>query len=293
VTYLGLVFVSADGQVFQIDTTSMQITPGFPVDAGGPITVPAAIADVNGDGRRDIVVFSGSSILVYNAGGAQVDNFPITIPTSSPLASPPIVADVDGDGKVEVVGVSADGLVVAYNGNGQMARGFPLQAGRGRQTAAVFLKSDSICLAVASSDDGSVSAWETGKVFAPGSLALYPWPQYQHDARHQGLDVTPLSGNPVSADFFPKDRAYNWPNPVYDGKTHIRYFVRDNATVRISVYDLAGDLVTEFPGPGVGGLDNEVVWNVANIQSGIYFARIEASGAGGSGVAIVKVAVVK
>ncbi len=59
------------------------------------------------------------------------------------------------------------------------------------------------------------------------------------------------------------------------------------------MFDLAGDLVTEFNGPGVGGVDNEVAWNVADVQSGIYLARIEAIGTGRSETAIVKVAVVK
>jgi hypothetical protein len=70
--------------------------------------------------------------------------------------------------------------------------------------------------------------------------------------------------------------------------------VKDNATVNIKVFDLAGDLVTTIPNPpGVGGVDNEVEWNVGGVQSGIYFARIEANGGGGSGVAVVKIAVVK
>jgi hypothetical protein len=81
---------------------------------------------------------------------------------------------------------------------------------------------------------------------------------------------------------------------VYDGKTFIRYFVKDNATVNVKVFDLAGDLVTTIANaPGVGGVDNEIEWNVASVQSGIYFARIEANGAGGNGVAVVKIAVVK
>jgi hypothetical protein len=75
--------------------------------------------------------------------------------------------------------------------------------------------------------------------------------------------------------------------------TYIRYFVRENASVRVKVFDLAGDLVAEFPGPGIGGVDNEVAWEVSGVQSGIYFARIEAAGAGNSGVTVVKVAVVK
>ena len=97
----------------------------------------------------------------------------------------------------------------------------------------------------------------------------------------------------MTQEFYPASRAYNWPNPVYDGITHIRYYIKENATVRVKIFDFAGDLVADLQAPGVGGMDNEVDWNIGNIQSGIYFARIEASGAGGSGVRIVKVAVVK
>jgi hypothetical protein len=145
-------------------------------------------------------------------------------------------------------------------------------------------------LAVASSEEGSVTAWRTG--IARGTPNI-PWGQYQHDAQHTGLATEPLTSSPFSSAFFPKERAYNWPNPVYDGKTFIRYYVGGDATVKIKILDLAGDLVTEFAGPGVGGVDNEVEWNVKDVQSGIYLARIEANGSGKTETTIVKVAVVK
>ena len=94
-------------------------------------------------------------------------------------------------------------------------------------------------------------------------------------------------------EFFPAERVYNWPNPVYDGRTFLRYYLQADAEVRIIIYDIAGDQVASFAGPGSGGMDNEIAWDVNGIASGVYFAHIEASGAGGSGKAIVKVAVVK
>jgi len=289
----GIVFATRDGSVIRSDTTLLSNVPGFPAATGDSIAGPPALADVDGDGRRDIVVFTGSRIVVFNDAGANLSNFPIASPSSSPFASAPVVGDVDGDGLVDVVGVTADGLVVAYNRDGRMAKGFPLQAGRGSQSAAVFFRGDSVCLAVASSEDGSVSAWVTGKAAVPRSASLYPWPQYQRDARHSGLDVSALSGVPVSSQFFPKERAYNWPNPVRGGTTFIRYFVKENSDVRIRIFDLAGDLVAELSGSGIGGVDNEVPWDISGVQSGIYFAHIEANGPAGSGVAIVKIAVVK
>lgn len=291
------VVATTDGLLHMVDQNLVAV-PGFPVNTGGTIAHPPALADLDGDGLRDVVVLSGFRIHAYNHSGASLDFFPITVRSSLPLSSYPIVADVDGDGLPEVVAVSRDGLVVAHDRAGRMAPGFPLQAGTGIQSIAVVdvpLAASShvgIGLAVASSEDGSVSAWQTGaqRIFQPLNR---PWPQYQRDALHSGVDVTPLTGTPLSADFFPASRAYNWPNPVYDGRTYLRYFVREDAAVRIRVFDLAGDLVTEFSGPGVGGVDNEVVWDLADVQSGIYFARIEANGSTGNGVAVVKVAVVK
>ena len=91
----------------------------------------------------------------------------------------------------------------------------------------------------------------------------------------------------------PKERVYNWPNPVYNAKTYIRYYVTENATVHIKIFDLAGDQVTELSGPGTAGMDNEVAWDVSGIQSGIYIARVEADGASMNQVRTIKIAVVR
>ena len=287
-----IAFVTSEGMLYLVDAALTPL-PGFPVNVGTPVTRSPVMADIDGDGRRDVVVFAGSKIYAVNEVGSSLDYFPYNVPSQLPFLSPPVVADVDGDGLVDIVGVTGEGLVVAVNRRGAMAAGFPLLAGPGNQSAAVYTRSDSIILAVGSSDDGSVSAWVTGRTQGAPDPSLYPWPQYQHDPAHRGLDRSTLQIRPLSSDFFPKDRAYNWPNPVYAGKTRLRYFVRDNATVNIKVFDIAGDLVTSFPGPGIGGMDNEIEWDVSGIESGVYLARIEATSPSASGVVIVKVAVVK
>ena len=297
-TDVRIAFATVDGYLYLVDA-SLNTVPGFPLNMGGQIMTPPALADIDGDGKRDILVFSDRKIFAYNVAGALLDNFPITVSPASPLSSAPVIADIDGDGNADVVAVSSDGIVAAYERNGKLVRGFPLQSGKGKQSVAVFdvpagpLSTVGIGLAVASSDDGSVSAWRTGFVQSPGPRLNRPWPQYQKDAQRSGFTTEDLIRPPLSSEFFPADRAYNWPNPVYDGMTFLRYFVRENSSVTVKVFDLAGDLVTEFQGPGVGGVDNEVAWNVGNLQSGIYLARIEANGGGAKGFATVKVAVVK
>lgn len=295
------VTVTASGRVQVYDLQAgLAPLPGFPVEIGENIISPPALADIDGDGNRDIVVFGARKIVAVNYAGAALDNFPKLVPGNEELASHPIVADVDGDRDVDIVAVTRGGLVLAYDRNARMASGFPLQAGRGWQSVAAFTSPvvgsqlDWLGLVVASSDDGSLGAWRTGTE-GPTVTPLRgsEWPQFQADARHSGRVTDQLAGAPVSTSFFPKDRAYNWPNPAYGDKTFIRYFVSENATVKIKIFDVAGDVVTEINGPGVGGVDNEVAWDVSGVQSGVYLARIEASSGGKSEVAIVKVAVVK
>jgi hypothetical protein len=287
--------MTLDGSLYLLDS-SLTPVPGFPVSTGA--AGPPVLADVDGDGLRDIVVCTGQGISAYNVAGTLLDNFPVRVPNGDLLQSP-LVGDVDGGGKVEIIALSGKGLAYGFTGQGRPVSGFPLSVGTGQpaggggaESAALMTVNGRIILAVAAGD-GSVSAWITGHYSGSPDPRLYPWPQYGRDSRHGGLDLTPLAVVPPTSSFFPPDRAYNWPNPVYDGKTFFRYFVKDNASVSIKIFDMAGDLVTTLSGQGTGGIDNEIPWDASHVQSGIYFARIEASSGGSSGVKIVKVAVVK
>ena len=290
-----IAFATTTGNLYLVDLT-LQPVNGFPVSTGGTISEPPAFADIDGDGTRDIVVFSGGRVCVYHTNGAVVDDFPVTLGSSSTIVSAPVIADVDGDGRPEIVAATSDGLIGAFTRQGKMATGFPLSAGPGNQDVAVGTLSPGTpatgkVLVVVSSQDGGVHAWRT---YTGSDAAADPWPQYQYDALHSGqLVAAPQSGPPISSEFMPKDRVYNWPNPVYTAKTYIRYYVSVSATVHIKIFTLTGDLVTELDGPGAGGLDNEVAWDVSGVQSGIYLARVEADGPSTSQVRIVKIAVVR
>jgi hypothetical protein len=284
-----------DGSLFLLDSL-LNTQPGFPVSTGEPCHLPPALADINGDGQLDIIVFSERNVHVYNHLGVSLDNFPVAM--TGMITSPPVAGDVDGDGDVDIVAVTDNGFVGAFDRNGRMPEGFPLQSGPGKQSVALLtipspsLSQTGLAVAVGSSGDGSVTAWMTGGVALPNPVN-HPWPQFLRDQVHSGLALDAITGIPVSDAFFPADRAYNWPNPVYGGTTSIRFFVKEDAAVHVTIFDLAGDLVEELSVAATGGVDNEVQWDVSGVQSGVYFARIEASGSGGSGSALIKVAVVK
>jgi len=81
---------------------------------------------------------------------------------------------------------------------------------------------------------------------------------------------------------------------VYDSKTYIRYYLNGTPSeVIIKILDLSGELVVALPSKGVANADNEVVWDVSTVQSGIYYGVVEATIDGAKETKIIKIAVVK
>ncbi|MDI6779350.1 MAG: T9SS type A sorting domain-containing protein [Bacteroidota bacterium] len=245
-----------------------------------------AISDINNDRSRDIVVTAGRKIYAFNHNGFMLDNFPIT--ASDTITSPPIIVDVDGDGTWDVLVSTKNNLINAYSANRKSVNGFPVSISGG-SLASMSISSASPGvegILTAMSTEGYLYAWSLPNVKAT------PWGNYRGNVQHTAFENSQLSGNPIT-DFFPTSRAYNWPNPVYDGKTNIRFYLGENATVKITIIDMAGDLVDQLTVNGVGGIDNDVEWNATKVQSGIYFANIKAEGKNQSGSTTIKIAIVK
>lgn len=85
------------------------------------------------------------------------------------------------------------------------------------------------------------------------------------------------------------EKPHGYPNPFHAGREAVllSYVLRQDATVKVSIYTLLGDLVREIPSAagargGSTGL-NEVPWDGRNgrgdlVRPGVYVARIEGSG---------------
>ena len=99
------------------------------------------------------------------------------------------------------------------------------------------------------------------------------------------------------------DLTYAYPNPSYGEIVNFRIQVGQAENIKINIFDLAG-----FPVENIkkdfqlhnfssnkyilNGVE-EVSWNVTNIKSGIYIARVIVSGNGQSEEKIIKVGVIK
>lgn len=102
--------------VLNADGTSY---PNFPVTLDGAMLAPAAIADLNLDGRLEIVcaTIGGSLHAINTATGTSMPGFPVTLPGGS--QNPITIANLDADPNPEIlVGTSTSGHLMAYNHDG-------------------------------------------------------------------------------------------------------------------------------------------------------------------------------
>jgi hypothetical protein len=94
---------------------------GFAQGWGSPDVTPRALADVNGDGRADVVGFASTGTMValaktdgtFEATKVGIADFGSNAGWSSQANTPRLLADVNGDGRADVVAFAGAGVVVA------------------------------------------------------------------------------------------------------------------------------------------------------------------------------------
>jgi hypothetical protein len=263
----------------------------FEVSVPGSALQELAIADINGDGEKDVIVQSATHISVLNRTGVVLDGFPIQARGTNEFTGTPLIVDFDGDGKLEIITFTNDGEMRVYDRNGKLLTGFPIQVtSHGKTFPMAYTDSSNTGGVVILSENGSLDAFLTSTTFTANSLA---WWQHLGDERHSNTEWTQPASHPLSLEFLPKSRVYNWPNPVYSRSTQIRYYTSEDANITVTILDLSGVKITELKGKGTAGMDSEISWDVSSIQSGVYLARIEAHGVTQNEVTIIKIAVVK
>jgi len=277
--------VAVSGKVLVFDRRS-----GVVRSFSGPgqfILSPPAIGDVDGDGRKEIILARGTEIFALNSYGVPIDYFPIKLPPNVGSSTAVVLARLGMEKTLSLFLGTSSGLIFGFDARGRALPGFPLAAGDPLAgSLALFHEQDYLGILGVTPD--RLYAWAVHQ-----TSSSVVWGNTFGDPLHSGFEGSSTPLQPVRAEFLPADRAYNWPNPVYGASTRIRYYLNTSAEVKIKIFDLAGDKVAEFAGPGIGGIDNEMEWDVSDIQSGIYIARIEANGSAERAVALVKIAVVK
>ena len=195
--------------------------PGFPVRLDYDSDSSPALADLDGDGRAEIIVGDDGGLLhVFTQDGRELAGFPQQ--TGSLIEASPAIGDVDGDGAPDIVVGSWDGRMYAWDHAGRALPGWPVAAGDQfiSSAALVDLTADGLPDIVAGSKDGFLYAWNGRGELLPGfpvSLGAYvfssPWVgNLTKDAADARADVVIGANNGIHLlrDIGPLGRAI-WP----------------------------------------------------------------------------------
>ncbi len=255
-----------------------------------------SLADIDDDGWLEIIFpVSGQGVWAFERNGVINDFFPY--PDAGAEGSVLVGEDAAGRAKMFYISRNLFGNVdeyslraIDYRGNREP--GFPIGIDRTYQPFRLGKVGDgsTILTYCAMPQDGP------RQVFAyrldPAEIL---WGSPCGDKANTALLDTLYMPLTSGGGLMPEGKVYNWPNPNEPGEnvTHIRYFLNDNASVNIRIYDMAGDQVDELTDSGSANAWNETDWNIRNISSGVYLARVEAKGAGQTTVRFIKIAVIK
>lgn len=250
----------------------------------GPVS-GFALADVNGDRTADVLTASGPRLYAVNHRGIILDRFPLTAPDGGNITGSAAVTALRSTGETVILFGTQSGQLCAVTASGKMVDGFPLQTGGVASTPLLWGTK-----LVTASNDTSVYVWESGALF---DTSRSVWNNPFGDRFHSSFAAESGTPAPRSEELLPPSLVYNWPNPVYRGTTNIRYFLGKEASVTVTIMNMAGELVQKLRGTGYAGIDNEVAWDVTNVQSGVYYAQVTASGPSGEQSRIIKIAVIK
>ena len=255
--------------------------------------------------NRKFVLAGNNRIMVFNYNLTLLTDFPNPLyrpERQTRLFLPPLVGAFTGPDDASIPGfVVADpaGMITAVDLQGRVLADFPLATGDSLLVVPALgdLDGDGDQELIAVTRGNTLFAWDLPKATPTFSV----WRQEDGNAMNQNRPEPFLppegTGNVVddsqAEPLLPEEAVYCWPNPAREGFTFIRYRLQQASQVHIQIFDLAGDLVVEMNGPGLPQTDNEVRWDVSQVQSGVYFGRIEARSASQTAVRFVKIAVVK
>ena len=245
-----------------------------------PLGEYVTLADVDGDDTPEILSTAGPYLLGFTQGGAMAPGFPLQMDV--PLSTPPLAVRRSSGQAVIIVGARS-GVVYAVE-QGRPIPGFPLTAGA-NLSAAPRLSEGHLEVATGAGLLRTYAIGETGAVL---------WGERHAGPGNAGFAAPVAGGEPPNGErLLVAGESYNWPNPIRRGNTFVRLMATEDATVELTVVDLAGTVVHEAAFEVLGGSPAEYQWR-ATVASGLYYARIRATAADGrQDTQLVRMAVIR
>ncbi|MCK4462033.1 MAG: hypothetical protein KAW46_09510, partial [candidate division Zixibacteria bacterium] len=240
--------------LISIDLTAAASASPFTLSAsretGYTFTTNPVPGDIDLDGYPDLIIGGANAVYAFNRELTLLTGYPIEIDDrwhydydsikvlgyyyEDFVIAAPVIADIEKGGQPELVFPTFAGNIYSFGPN--LSYGFPLSGGeRGAGSSVIFADTSGAGWLAYLGADGWFYAWEV----AADTVSNF-WPMGGHDPEGSfAFDATNLAAPKQFSDLFPEEKFYNYPNPVVDGATTIRYFLgREASRVEFAIYDL-------------------------------------------------------
>jgi hypothetical protein len=286
------------------DNDAFSELPGWPVYVGTLAEDELSLADLDGDGYLEVLVFGPvNKFHAVNYNGTEVLSLPVGIPGEDRFTAPflsPLVQDVGNGAEPELLLPLPDGQVRAHDRLGKKIPGWVYLGGgnQGIYPIVTDLERDG-CLELITvediagsfpedvpidSGDTSEGITRQGRLLVrevgPGT-AEGPWPVYRHDPARTARIAAPTGEGAGPADLIAE--AFVMPNPVVSREeTGFHYQIRsDVERVDLDIYNARGVAIASLDGSVYPSTDNVVRWDLTNDQGhqvapGLYYVRFQA-----------------
>ena len=260
-----ITILNSDGTIFKQTTIS------------GSVRTEIAVNDLFRDGVPYLIFGdSAGNIWVKDSNLENISGFPLSV--GARFESSPVFADIDNDGTREIIFGDETGRIHIIRPNGQYINGYPLQIsnssikrspwvgnfepGKGDILVTLFNGIDYIDTKMKINNP----VWNTfrGNLGKTASFADLRTPE--------GEIIVPI---------FVDRLEQNYPNP-FNPETTISFSIKNDDFVRLSIYNIRGQLVNTILSEQLFAGQHSVIWqgndnHGRNVSSGLYFYRIETS----------------
>ncbi len=243
------------------------------------IRTAAAVCDFEGDGYLEIVYGAlDGTINILDYEGNALPGWPQNL--GGACNSSPVIADLDGDAMPEIVLGSNSGELHAFHFDGTSLDLFPLAMSglvQGTPTVADVSRDGTLEIVVGTDHDLTIINLKT--ISDVGA--------YWSTARGNNQRTGYYPGYAVSVDEIKKPETLqlkqNYPNP-FNPTTTIEFGIPSTSFVTLQIFDILGQEVNSLVQSELVPGTYHSQWNGADassnpVESGIYFARINAGGA--------------
>jgi M6 family metalloprotease-like protein len=221
---------------------------------------PPVIADINGDGKREIVFRVSGDLRAYDFSGREIEGRPLP-------------GEGVAGGSIALLKGESGGL---YAFDCASSASYAVGGSGGTESGDAVISLRRYDLGVAYQDDQI-------------------WPFYRHDARGTGRQLP--SGESFSRERVDPATFIVYPNPASGSSFMARVLVSAPARIKVTIFNIEGEKVVErslehawFAGSAV---PFETSFSTAAFSGGVYICRFEVTGDGWSWTGAKKFAVIR